>query len=541
MEALKTNRPDYAAINSEKQERFLKIARSPELMMGSRAYYKTRPVEWIMDWGITYDPRNSASGIATLMPFVLFERQKQMVEFLYECFSDSEHGVIEKCRDYGATWVCCNFSIWLWMYWSGSSIGWGSRKEILVDKLGDPDSIFEKMRMILDNLPSFCKPGGFNSRDHISYMKIVNPENGSTITGESGDNIGRGGRKTIYFKDESAHYERPEKIEAALGDNTNVQIDISSVNGPDTVFQRKVNAGEIWEPGKKIDAGINRVLVLDWRDHPFKSREWYEKRRAKAEREGLLPVFKQEVDRDVTATLDGVVIPSDWIKSAIDAHLALELDIEGQVMAGFDVADEGVDSHALAIKKSILLKTCPEWHTGDVGEATNRALKKCTLNSVSLLNYDCIGVGAGVKSEANRLKRSGKIDERLNIVPWNAAANPLYPKARVIKDDKQSPRNIDFYASLKSQGWWQLRMRFEKTHKAVTKGEKFETDELISIPSDMEDRESLIKQLSQATYTTSPGTGKLIINKKPKGTKSPNKADAVVMAYWPIMPVKVLF
>lgn len=84
-------------------------------------------------------------------------------------------------------------------------------------------------------------------------------------------------------------------------------------------------------------------------------------------------------------------------------------------------------------------------------------------------------------------------------------------------------------------------MRFEKTHKAVTKGEKFETDELISIPSDIEDRESLIKQLSQATYTTSSGSGKLIINKKPKGTKSPNKADAVVMAYWPIMQVKVLF
>ena len=27
--------------------------------------------------------------------------------------------------------------------------------------------------------------------------------------------IGRGGRKLIYFKDESAHYEHPEMIEAA--------------------------------------------------------------------------------------------------------------------------------------------------------------------------------------------------------------------------------------------------------------------------------------------------------------------------------------
>jgi phage terminase large subunit len=73
---------------------------------------------------------------------------------------------------------------------------------------------------------------GFNpeSDKHMSYMRIVNPENGATITGEAGDNIGRGGRKTIYFKDESAHYERPDKIEASLSENTRVQMDISSAS-----------------------------------------------------------------------------------------------------------------------------------------------------------------------------------------------------------------------------------------------------------------------------------------------------------------------
>ena len=60
-------------------------------------------------------------------------------------------------------------------------------------------------------------------------MRIVNPQTGASITGESGDNIGRGGRKLCYFKDESAWYERPEKIEAALADNT---------RGPDRYFRR---------------------------------------------------------------------------------------------------------------------------------------------------------------------------------------------------------------------------------------------------------------------------------------------------------------
>jgi hypothetical protein len=62
----------------------------------------------------------------------------------------------------------------------------------------------------------------------------------STATGEAGDNIGRGGRTLGYFKDESAHYEHRDLIEAALGDNTNVQIDISSVNGLGNVFHRPV-------------------------------------------------------------------------------------------------------------------------------------------------------------------------------------------------------------------------------------------------------------------------------------------------------------
>ncbi|MDT9693866.1 hypothetical protein Q5762_37205, partial [Streptomyces sp. P9(2023)] len=80
-------------------------------------------------------------------------------------------------------------------------------------------------------MPDIWRPKGLKPKDHLTFMKCINLENGSTITGESGDNIGRGGRKSMYFKDESAHYERPEKIEAALGDNTNVQVDISSVNG----------------------------------------------------------------------------------------------------------------------------------------------------------------------------------------------------------------------------------------------------------------------------------------------------------------------
>jgi phage terminase large subunit len=202
-------------------------------------------------------------------------------------------------------------------------VGWGSRKEQLVDKLGDPDSIFEKMRLIILGLPREFLPTGFNIKDDLSYMKIINRENGATITGEAGDNIGRGGRKRIYFKDEAAHLERPEKIEAALADNTRVQIDISSVNGLGNVFHRRREAGQEWQLGRPIAKTSANVFIMDWRDHPAKTQAWYDERKAKALSDGLLHIFAQEVDRNYAASVENVVIPPDWVRAAIDAHIKL--------------------------------------------------------------------------------------------------------------------------------------------------------------------------------------------------------------------------
>jgi len=57
---------------------------------------------------------------------------------------------------------------------------------------------------------------------------------------------------------------------------------------------------------------------------------------------------------------------------------------------------------------------------------------------------------------------------------------------------------------------------------------------LISLPSDLPLLRTLQKELSQPT--ASKGTRmRLVIDKQPEGTRSPNLADAVVMAYWPVV------
>lgn len=495
-------------------------------------YYARNPIDWLNDWAITYDPR-VREPMHRLMPFILFQRQVEFISFLQGCVIDKENGLVEKSRDVGATWLCCSYSVWLWLFVPGAAIGWGSRKELLVDRIGAPDSLFEKMRMIIRSLPAWMLPEGFSMKAHATRMKIINPANGATITGESGDNIGRGGRSMVYFKDESAHYERAERIEAALGDNTDVQIDISSVRGSASVFYRRRLAGETWQPGKAMPKGKTRVFVFDWRDHPGKSQEWYNLRRSRAETEGLLYIFAQEVDRDYLASMDKILIPPMWVKAAIDAHKKLGFDEKGDRIAALDVADEGGDKNALAVRFGVVLKRCDEWAEGDTGATTRRSMNICKETGVREFYYDSIGVGAGVKAETNRLISEGVVGRSLYVQKWNATAAAINPNSHLIPGDYQSPKNEDFFLNLKAQAYMNLRIRFEKTYKAVTQGISYPSDELISLDSsNLSNVHEIVTQLSQPTHMVN-GAGKFMIDKRPDGARSPNLADAIMMCFFP--------
>ena len=529
--------PNYLEIFAWRQRQLFALYNNPNLIAGAKEFYRTRPAEFINHWCDTYDPRNAGGDKPAFMPFILFKRQIELVTFLSELIEDKECGMVEKARDMGATWVCCAFSIWLWLFKDGSSVGWGSRKSDYVHRLGDPDSIFEKIGMIFKTLPPFFIPEGFDPKKHMSFMKIINPENKATITGESGDNIGRGGRKLIYFKDESAHYERPEKIEASLSDNTNIQVDISSVNGIGNVFYKKRMAGEIWQQGKKTHPNKTRVFIMDWRDHPMKDQAWYDARRSKAQSEGMIHLFSQEVDRNYAASVVGVVIPQEWVNSSIDAHKKLGFEPEGLKFSALDVADEeGTDTNAQSVRHGVVLIHAEQWAGIDTTKTARNAIGICEQWGVDEFYYDCIGVGAGVRGETNSIQENRKQKLRFKIHPWNAAASgKSLPKAekRIIPKDQKSPLIKDFYASLKSMAWWEMRQRFEKTHRAVTKGEKYNHDELVSIDSNIENLHVIKEQLSQSTWKKSDSTGKIIINKTANGSTSPNIADSIIMAYRP--------
>src|SRR6266576_2573894 len=145
--------PDYKQEMIERQRRALILLQSPENTLGGIGYYQTRPIEFIEHWCYTFDPRNAGTDKPTTFPFLLFPRQREMIEFLHACLRGEASGLIEKSRDMGATWLCVAFSVWLFLFVRDATVGWGSRKADSVDEIGNMSSIFEKIRWLIRMMP----------------------------------------------------------------------------------------------------------------------------------------------------------------------------------------------------------------------------------------------------------------------------------------------------------------------------------------------------------------------------------------------------
>lgn len=534
---------NYDLVREWRDKELRKYASDERQLEAAKRYYRTRPVDFINHWCDTHDPRNIGKKdehghpLPVVLPLVMFLRQQELVEFVFACMGSDVNGLIEKSRDMGATWTCISISTHQWLFEPNNVIGWGSATADKLDKLADPDTIFEKFRLQILGLPACFRPPGLTRDKHLLQNRLINPSNKSIITGEIGDKIGRGGRTKVYFVDEAAHLEHPDLIEGGLSENTRCRIDMSSVSGLGTVFHRTRRGGKEWRKGELLSTESTNIFIMDWSHHPAKTREWYKTRQKLFESKGMSHVFAQEIDRDYAAAVQGTVIPRKWLESCVDAHLKIpSINDEGLNVAGLDVADGGTDSNALVARKGWIINYADQWGERDTGNTTRRALALCKLRMPCELQYDSIGVGSGVKAEANRLKDDELFPKGLKMVPWNAGAKVVNGSGRVVANDPASPSNKDFYFNLKAQGWWTLRMRVYLTHMAITEGTDAHGDDLISFDSKAIDATMLAKLLEELSQATaSPNTKmKMVIDKSPDGMASPNLGDACVICCFPV-------
>lgn len=501
------------------------IRENPELLPDVKFYYKNNPADFINDWGVTYEPRNVERGLPATIPFLLFPKQREWIDWVMERWRKQESGATEKSRDCGVTWLAISLSCTLCIHYDGMAIGFGSRKEIYVDKVGgDMKPIIPKGRKFMENLPEEFRAGWVSWRDS-PFMRIAFPHTGSLISGEGGDEIGRGDRTGIYFVDEAEHLERPMLVEASLADTTNCRIDVSSVKGTANPIAQKILQKRV------------KVFVFDWHDDPRKDDAWYAKKCGE-----LDPVVvAQEIDRDRSASVHGIVIPGAWVRACIGACKALGIEPTGLELGALDVADEGIDKNAFVGAKGVEVQFLRQWSGkgSDLYETAQETVNICDERGIHGFRYDADGIGASLRGDMRVIneKRVSLGARAHHADGWRGSEGVFDPDGIVegtmgIDGVDKGRTNKDYFMNAKAQAWWALRRRAQKTYRWVVQGVACHPDEILSLSPAMPLLHELVSELSQPTYRQNE-LGKMVINKKPDGLPSPNLADCVMIRYAP--------
>jgi phage terminase large subunit len=516
--------PNYQQIKADRLKRLRRLREHPDHFETLKVYYRDHIPQFISDWGITTDTRNVGHGAPAVLPFILFPKQVEWINWTLQNWRDNAYGLTEKSREVGITWCAVALSCSLCMLYENMEIGFGSNKLENVDSPGQPGSILEKVRIYMEYMPPEFSGNWSRDRNGIKG-RITFPATKSLIIGQGGDDIGRGDRKAIYFVDEAAHLEHPFLNDAALAATTNCRQDMSSVNGMDNSFARRR-----W-------SGLHRVFTYSYRDDPRKDDAW-----AVAKQIELHDpvVWEQEYGLNYAASREGIVFLQVWAQACIDSHIKLGIDPTGVKSGALDIADEGRDVNAFAARHGMLVTDCLSWSGKDrnVGDTANRAYDECDRLGLAAFVYDADGgYGSGVKSECVRIdeRRVKQFMRRVRVSAFRGSGAVYDPEKLVPGTDVKAK---DRFQNAKAQGYWWLAELGRNTYEAVN-GRPYDPEMLISFSSTMKQLNKFMIEISQPRWKHS-STGKLMVDKTPDGEHSPNLADAVMMLMAPKrLPIKI--
>lgn len=481
-------------------------------------------LSWINTWVWTYDPRLVTAGGADGGGYVrmrLWPKQVEAVRWIFAMIEREgpTEGVWEKSRDGGASYITITVALWFWLFVPGFKATFGSRVKEEVDERDSPDTLFEKMRGILRRLPAWQLPASFSWDKHDNYMRLANPDNGASIRGQGGKNLGRGGRSKLFVVDEAAFVENAFAVERAVSGNADIVLWVSTANRiGDLVYQK-----------------LAKVLPecrfrSHWTDDPRKDDAWAAKKRASY----VDPTgFAREYDIDWTASLDAVCIPAAWVQSA--QRLSKLEPLVKRIGNGITGGDVG-GGKALSVcvhRFGPVVLAVDRRRDADTTDTAYWMLDCCKTAGTRLLNFDAPGIGQGVLSTLTKAEGYDRISRR----PVNTGDSPTDRVWSEPEDyDQEATTSADLFGNLKIELWWTARAAFQRTHEHVLAclgeegGRKHPVSELIALPDDP----ALAQQLSIPRFFRN-GRGKMILESKAqlasRSIPSPDEADAFVLTF----------
>lgn len=258
---------------------------------------------WLVMYGWIEEPRprKGEDGQKFYIPFGF---QVALLKWIDERLADPDcpDGFVSKARGLGATWIFCAAALHGWLFRSPWRVRLVSRKEELVDKPLDLDSMFGKIDFMLDRLPAWMLPKTYRREDHRLKLLIKNPDTGTTIAGESTSaKSTRGGRATFIVYDEAAFIKDFHTVFGTGAGTTDHRFAISSES-----FEEGRDFWDAWHAARDINP--DAIQELEYTRNPYFDSDWY---RREQERWAHDPYgFIREYERDPYAGGSAFIYPT---------------------------------------------------------------------------------------------------------------------------------------------------------------------------------------------------------------------------------------
>lgn len=222
-------------------------------------------------FGIQINPQTREKG-----PFVLWPYQEAAIvggvtniggedidcPGILPCLHNKKDVRWPKSRDGGASWVCLFTIVWLCLFQENIAAGALSRDMDSVDKIDDPNSLFEKVRVMLRYIPEWLKGEVKDKKGSFAFA------NNNTFTGEANvQSANVGGRLTILLIDEFGQFDKNgEHIFSFTSDVTSCRI---------FVYTHKDQMGMAYTISTDAKYADMCEILTHWSQHPGKKKGLY--------------------------------------------------------------------------------------------------------------------------------------------------------------------------------------------------------------------------------------------------------------------------
>ncbi len=273
----------------------------------------------------------------------------------------------------------------------------------------------------------------------------------------------------------------------------------------------------------------SKVRKINYNENPFLSQTMIDEIESFKDDEDFAHVYLGEPKDDSNNS----IIKLKWLLECVDAFEKLGISKREVNRVGFDVADSGDDTNAIAVLEKGEIVSLEEWNAGEdeLDVSTKKAVRETLKLHRGVLIYDSIGVGAGVGAIIKNLNK--KPFRHYKFVASNSPDNPTSKYAYLGTATELT--NREAFENLKAQQWQLFADRAKATYNAIVKGDKISKSDVISFSSKIPKRllDKAFQELSTPMRENAEDRKMKVESKKSlkkRGIDSPNLADAIIMA-----------